>query len=93
MPSAIADVRVVKWGNSQGIRIPRAVFEAAGLHLGEEVTLRVENQSIIVSPVAPQPRYKRAGHRCLEEVFTEYDGEPQGEEWLRGRLGKEALYD
>jgi len=39
---------LVRIGNSRGIRIPKPLIEQCGL--GNEVELRVENQSIIISP-------------------------------------------
>ena len=45
--------RVVKIGNSRGIRIPRALLEQAGL--SEEVELTVQGDKLIIQP-AHQPR-------------------------------------
>lgn len=93
MATAVADVRVVKWGNSQGIRIPRNVSDAAGLLVGDDVRLTVEGKRIILERADARPRYKRAGNRSIEEVFAGYSGSPEGEERIRGRVGAEALDD
>ncbi|NOY52927.1 MAG: AbrB/MazE/SpoVT family DNA-binding domain-containing protein [Deltaproteobacteria bacterium] len=45
--------RVVKIGNSQGIRIPKPILEQTGIM--EDVELRVEKDQIIIRPV-PDPR-------------------------------------
>lgn len=43
-------VRVVKIGNSQGIRIPKPVLEQTGII--EDVELEVEKDQIIIRPVS-----------------------------------------
>lgn len=45
--------RIVRIGNSQGIRIPKALLEQTGF--GEEVDLEVRDGQIILRPLA-QPR-------------------------------------
>lgn len=45
--------RIVRIGNSQGVRIPKPLLEQSGL--GEEVELEVEDGRIIIRP-ATHPR-------------------------------------
>lgn len=45
--------RIVKIGNSQGIRIPKPLIEQTGL--GEEVEIQVEGNRLVVGP-AGRPR-------------------------------------
>jgi len=40
--------RIIKMGNSQGIRIPKALLEQSGLN--GEVELKVQNREIIIRP-------------------------------------------
>ena len=42
--------RIVQIGNSQGVRIPRPLLEQAGLR--GEVDLRVEDNTLIIKPLA-----------------------------------------
>ncbi len=93
METAMAESKVVKWGNSQGVRIPRVVCDAAGIGVGDVLRMTVEGQTIVISALRDRPRYSRAGNRSLEEVFAGYDGPPMGEEWIRGRVGSEILDD
>lgn len=44
------DARIVKVGNSRGVRIPRPLLEEAGL--GERVSLRVVDEGILIEPQA-----------------------------------------
>jgi antitoxin MazE len=50
MPSAIK-TRIVRVGNSQGIRIPKLLLEQADL--GEEVELEVQGEQIVIRPAHP----------------------------------------
>jgi antitoxin MazE len=43
--------RIVRIGNSQGIRIPKPLLEQAGL--GDEVELTLAGRSLIVTPARP----------------------------------------
>jgi len=56
--------RIVRIGNSQGVRIPQPLLEEAGL--GEEVELRVEGGAVIIAPAAPP----RAGWAVAAEQLA-----------------------
>ncbi|HIJ65222.1 MAG TPA: AbrB/MazE/SpoVT family DNA-binding domain-containing protein [Candidatus Hydrogenedentes bacterium] len=43
--------KVQKWGNSQGLRLSKAVLEDAHLSVGDSVDVTVRQGEIIVSPV------------------------------------------
>ena len=49
--STVVKTRIVKIGNSQGIRIPKLLLEQS--NLGEEVELELDQNQIIVRPVHP----------------------------------------
>jgi antitoxin MazE len=69
--------RIIKIGNSQGIRIPKVLLEQSGL--GEEVELEVQDAQIVIRP-AERPRQgwdeafrSMTGHaddRLLDEDVT-----------------------
>lgn len=48
-------VKVVKIGNSKGIRIPKVLLRQTGIE--EEVNLEVKNNQIILKPVNLPPRF------------------------------------
>ena len=52
--------RIIRIGNSRGIRIPKLLIEQAGLT--DEVEIEVKNNRLVIAPVAPP----RAG---WEEAF------------------------
>ncbi len=65
---------LVRIGNSRGIRIPKPLIEQCGL--GDEVTLRVEHQRLIISPSrAPRAdwdeKFRTAGSSTHDEILLE----------------------
>ena len=51
MPTA----RVFMSGNSQAVRIPKAVVEQARLQEGDELTMHVQEGRITIESVSPKP--------------------------------------
>jgi antitoxin MazE len=43
-------VKIQKWGNSLGVRIPKAVIEKANLSENSEVEIESKNGTIVISP-------------------------------------------
>ncbi|MDO5150321.1 MAG: AbrB/MazE/SpoVT family DNA-binding domain-containing protein [Oscillospiraceae bacterium] len=75
-------VTIQKWGNSQGIRIPRYILDQTELDIGLEVLIEVQDGNIVL-------KKQKKRHKPLTERFEGYDeqkcdefdwGEPQGEE-------------
>ena len=75
---------IQKWGNSQGIRIPKAFLEAVGLTENDCVELERVDDSIVIRKVNPSKKV------TLDEIFAGYSeshveeefdwGEPVGRE-------------
>ena len=42
--------KIQKWGNSQGLRLPKSLLADAQLAIGDEVDIRVKDGIIIVTP-------------------------------------------
>ena len=62
--------RIVKIGNSQGVRIPKAILEQAGLEEQGEVELEVGERQIVIRPAG----HPRAGWRGqFEEMARQGD--------------------
>jgi antitoxin MazE len=49
--------KIQRWGNSLGLRIPRAFAEEAGVEAGAEVDLSIRDGDLIVRP-ARRPKYR-----------------------------------
>ena len=47
-------VRVARWGNSLGLRIPKDIAQRVGLREGARVDVEVEGDRIVVSPARPR---------------------------------------
>lgn len=77
---------IVKWGNSQGIRLPKPLLESANLSDNDTVEVIAKNNSLIIKKLEP----KRA-HKTLKERLAGFNGEYSFEEWDTGRpVGKEV---
>ncbi len=80
-------VRVGKWGNSLGVRIPGAVAKELGLHDGSELGLQKVSGSLVLRPLAKKEiefsLEKMLTQITPESIHQETDwGEPEGkEEW------------
>jgi antitoxin MazE len=60
-------VKVAKWGNSLGLRLPKAAVEAAGLKPGAEVEVTVEGRDLRVRQPTAIKHYR------LEDLVAEMD--------------------
>ncbi len=63
-------VTLQRWGNSQGIRIPKVLLDALDLRENDRVELVQEKDGITVRKAATVP------HRTLEERLTVFYGKP-----------------
>lgn len=84
-------VRISKWGNSLGLRLPRAAVEATGLTPGAEVDVTIEGHELRVRSLPPIKHYR------LEDLIAEMDrlgprNEPELVEWGPDR-GAEIIDD
>lgn len=61
---------IQRWGNSHGLRIPKALLDAIGLHENDRVELVQVQDSIQIQKVT------RPSHRTLEERLTAFYGKP-----------------
>lgn len=63
--STVVRAKIVKIGNSQGIRIPKTLIEQA--KLGEEVELELEEGQIVIRPIRPVRHLWEASFRAMRE--------------------------
>ncbi len=76
--------KIQKWGNSQGIRIPKSILSSAEFAENEEVEIIAIDGKIVIEHA------KR--HKSLKERFKDYDGEYQCTESDTGSpVGQEVL--
>lgn len=76
---------IQKWGNSHGIRLPKAILETARLKENEAVQIFAEQNKIIIEKAT------NIRHRTLAERLSNFEGEYTGQEWDTGApVGKEV---
>lgn len=77
--------RIQKWGNSQGLRLPKQVLEDAHLSLGDDVDVTVQDGLIVIAP-ARRVRGKQNLKDLVSRIPKDYEaeevdwGEPVGRE-------------
>ncbi len=75
---------IQKWGNSQAVRLPKAILERASLKENDKVEIKVQNGNLVIIPVKK--------HLTLKERISEYQGDYHCSEWDTGKpTGKEVL--
>lgn len=75
--------KVQKWGNSQGLRLPKHVLDSADISLGDEVEIIVGEEEILV-------RKLKRPKASLEELVARIPKDYKPEEFDLGRpMGKE----
>jgi len=81
---------VVKWGNSHGIRLPKAFLKSINIAENDPVDVVLENEKIIIKKVSPK-EHKTTKQRLMDfygENYQEYSipqkemnwGKPVGNE-------------
>lgn len=63
--------KLQRWGNSQGVRLPRSIIESLGISVGAPVIVEVsgDRSQITITP-APESRPVRGRHR-IEDLIAE----------------------
>lgn len=64
----MAVATIQKWGNSQGIRIPRYILDAAQFDFDETVEIDVVDGKIVIKKMAER-------RKTIKELFDGFDGE------------------
>ena len=77
------DAKVIRIGNSQGVRLPRAALQQARLSAGQRVRLEVVADTIVISPERKaregwKEAFTRAGAPGTEDLW---EGVPHDEAW------------
>ena len=75
-------ITVSKWGNSLGVRIPRALAEDAKIREGSTVDIRLEDGRLVAEPVPEEPTLESllAGITPANLHDEQVTGRPRGRE-------------
>ena len=75
---------IQKWGNSQGVRIPKILLDSVNWSENEKIVIIVNNGKLVIEKANEHKR------KTIKELFENYNGdyepteidwgEPQGEE-------------
>jgi len=78
--------KIQKWGNSQGIRVPKSLLEQCHISIGEELEVLTDGVEIRIKPVSiVRGRYKL--NELVRKIPKDY--KIKEEEWGSPK-GKEA---
>lgn len=67
-----ATATLTKWGNGQGLLIPKRLCENLGIELGDKLNITATEESITIVPV--RVRSRRTRIVTIEELFEGYEG-------------------
>lgn len=75
---------IQKWGNSQGVRIPKILLDTVNWSENEQIVILVQNNKIVIEKAKDKKR------KNIKELFENYNeeyepveidwGKPEGEE-------------
>lgn len=90
---ATATGTLAKWGNSQGVRIPKDICELIGARIGSTVGIRANQakSELVLTFVKPESRYRRNRKVSMEELCAGWSGGRIGEEWGGPDVGAEMV--
>jgi len=77
--------KIQKWGNSQGLRLPKQVLEDARIAVGDDVDVTAHDGMIVIAP-ARRVRGKQSLKELVSRIPENYEpeemnwGEPVGKE-------------
>ncbi|MBQ9004821.1 MAG: AbrB/MazE/SpoVT family DNA-binding domain-containing protein [Atopobiaceae bacterium] len=85
------ETKVQRWGNSQGVRIPKEICDAVGITVGDRIVITYDSGVVQLRPAEERPRYRATRKVNIAALLDGYDGEYRGEEWLPGAVGAEVV--
>ena len=87
------DARLVKWGNSQAVRVPKEACDELGIKVGDRgsMTIDVPRSRIVITFDSGIRRFRRRSTKSLEELAQDWQGGRVGEEWGGPDVGSEQV--
>ncbi len=77
--------KIQKWGNSQGIRVPKSLLEQCHLSIGEELEVSTDGEEIRIKPTS-----KVRGRYKLKELVNKIPKDYRTKEEWDSPQGKEV---
>ncbi len=76
---------ISKWGNSQGLRLPKSIVKDLDLSIGDEVKITTEDCKVILEPIHHKKKYniKDLVKKVPKDykAYEEFDTKMGIEEW------------
>ena len=76
---------ISKWGNSQGLRLPKSVIKDLDLSIGDELKITTKDSKVILEPIHHRKKYniKDLIKKIPKDyqVHEEFDSKMVIEEW------------
>lgn len=69
------EAKLKKWGNSQGVLIPKQLCEYLGIAVGDRLEIEEEQEGIMMRPA--KKRFTRSRKLTATELFSQWDGDYQ----------------
>ena len=60
-------LRVQKWGNSQGIRLPKKILKDLGININDKIEISLNGEEIILKKIKK--------YTNLDDLFKDYKGD------------------
>ena len=79
-----------KWGNSQGIRLPKPLLNALGLKPSAQIQLVLDAKRGTIVLTAAKPQRKKRGRHRIEDLVSAMPRKYKAEEFGWGASGKEV---
>lgn len=76
--------KISKWGNSQGLRIPKDIIESLHLHVGDDVNISIADGKVIIEPIK-----KDILNYDLNELISKIPSKYKAQEEFDTTVGKE----
>ncbi len=76
--------KISKWGNSQGLRVPKDIMDTLNLNIGDNVNIKIENGKVIIEAIKKdRPKYN------LDELVSQVPNNYKANEEFTEKMGKE----
>lgn len=70
----VMNIKIKKWGNSQGIILPKLILDSLGFGVDDDLDLEIQNNKIVLSK--PSENFDDFSDLILEDLIREgYQGE------------------
>ena len=76
--------KISKWGNSQGLRMPKDIMESLQLHIGDNIDISIVDGKVILEPIK-----KDILNYDLNELISKIPNNYEVKEEFNTILGKE----